>query len=150
MRVAGPVAALLALIGGCGANSTSCPDGTESCPCDDVGACEDPLSCREGTCVRGTCGDGLLDPGEQCDEGDDTGDRGACTSLCKLAICGDGLIHAGVEACDDADDDYTDGCTRDCVRAFCGDFYVHAGQEECDDGPAGSASCLPTCVATGA
>ncbi|XP_023571515.1 acetylcholinesterase collagenic tail peptide isoform X1 [Octodon degus] len=50
---------------------------------------------------RGTCGDGVLQPGEECDDGNyDAGDD--CIS-CHRAYCGDGHRHAGVEDCDGSD-----------------------------------------------
>ncbi|XP_006883389.1 PREDICTED: acetylcholinesterase collagenic tail peptide isoform X2 [Elephantulus edwardii] len=53
---------------------------------------------------HGTCGDGVLQPGEQCDDGNnDTGDD--CIS-CHRAYCGDGFRHVGVEDCDGVDFGY--------------------------------------------
>ncbi|XP_059520004.1 acetylcholinesterase collagenic tail peptide isoform X2 [Myotis daubentonii] len=50
---------------------------------------------------RGSCGDGVLQPGEECDDGnDDVGDD--CIS-CHRAYCGDGHRHKGVEDCDGSD-----------------------------------------------
>ncbi|MFY0535322.1 DUF4215 domain-containing protein [Nannocystis pusilla] len=46
------------------------------------------------------CGDGQLDPGEQCDDGNDD-DADACRSDCQPATCGDGVVQRGVEECDD-------------------------------------------------
>jgi cysteine-rich repeat protein len=45
------------------------------------------------------CGNGRVDPGERCDDGNaiDTDD---CTTACLPARCGDGVVHAGVEDCD--------------------------------------------------
>jgi cysteine-rich repeat protein len=45
------------------------------------------------------CGNGRLDSGEQCDDGN-TDDDDACTAVCRVAACGDGAIHSGVEVCD--------------------------------------------------
>lgn len=45
------------------------------------------------------CGNGRLDSGEQCDDGN-TVDTDACTAQCRDARCGDGAIRAGVEMCD--------------------------------------------------
>jgi cysteine-rich repeat protein len=46
------------------------------------------------------CGNGIQDPGEDCDDGN-TIDTDACVA-CKAAACGDGVVHAGVELCGDA------------------------------------------------
>lgn len=61
------------------------------------------------------CGDGQVDPGEACDEGelnsDDTPD--ACRLDCTLPICGDGVTDTG-EICDDGNESETDACTSSC------------------------------------
>lgn len=45
------------------------------------------------------CGNGRIDTGEQCDDGN-TIDTDACTSVCQNARCGDGAIEQDVETCD--------------------------------------------------
>jgi cysteine-rich repeat protein len=83
------------------------------------------------------CGDGVVDSGEQCDDGNtDPGD--GCTAACQsetgaTAECGNGVIESG-EECDDANDEAGDGCDA-CVMEdnVCGDSMIGAG-EECDDG----------------
>ncbi|MBK8264655.1 MAG: DUF4215 domain-containing protein [Nannocystis sp.] len=77
------------------------------------------------------CGDGAVDPGEECDEGPANDDNGACTTTCKLPICGDGYVQAG-EACDDGNDDNNDTCVEGCAANVCGDGFVGPG-EACDD-----------------
>jgi cysteine-rich repeat protein len=57
--------------------------------------------------VPSVCGNGQIEPGEQCDDGNQD-DTDSCLSTCKVARCGDGLVQAGVEACDDANDDEDD------------------------------------------
>ncbi len=81
------------------------------------------------------CGDGVLDVGEQCDDGPNNSDEGACTAQCHVAFCGDGLVHAGLEQCDDGPNNGDGGaCTNSCALAVCGDGLVHLGLEQCDDG----------------
>lgn len=49
------------------------------------------------------CGDGRVDPGEECDEGERNSDLApdACRTDCRRAHCGDGVIDPGQgEACD--------------------------------------------------
>ena len=93
------------------------------------------------------CGDGVLDPGEACDDGNDADDD-ACLSTCELATCGDGVVWAGVEACDPGGED-SDTCDHDCTPAVCGDGLTnHAAGEECDDGNDSALdNCYPSCKA---
>jgi cysteine-rich repeat protein len=81
------------------------------------------------------CGNGELDAGEDCDDGNRVDDD-ACTNQCHVAQCGDGVVETGVEECDDGNHDETDGCTPLCKLARCGDGIVEKGVEECDDGDA--------------
>uniref|UniRef100_A0A287D632 Collagen like tail subunit of asymmetric acetylcholinesterase n=1 Tax=Ictidomys tridecemlineatus TaxID=43179 RepID=A0A287D632_ICTTR len=53
---------------------------------------------------RGTCGDGVLQPGEECDDGNQ--DEGDDCIRCHRAYCGDGHRHEGVEDCDGSDFGY--------------------------------------------
>ena len=78
-----------------------------------------------------TCGDGVVDPGEACDDGAGNGAMNSCTAACTAAVCGDGLVGPG-EGCDDANKDDDDECTSACALATCGDGVV-AATEQCDD-----------------
>jgi cysteine-rich repeat protein len=78
------------------------------------------------------CGDGLPDPGEICDDGNEVV-TDACVPPCSLARCGDGIVRAAVEACDDGNTTSGDGCTASCALPSCGNGIVEPG-EVCDDG----------------
>jgi cysteine-rich repeat protein len=92
------------------------------------------------------CGNGAMEPGEQCDDGD-ADDADDCTATCMLARCGDGIVHAGFEGCDDGNDVDGDACSNTCVAATCGDGMTQAG-EQCDDGNAVQTdACRNNCVA---
>jgi cysteine-rich repeat protein len=94
-----------------------------------------------------SCGDGVVDPGEQCDLGPQNSDSGQCTSSCNIAACGDGLVYEGFEECDDGNPDNTDACVQGCALAVCGDGYTQAGVEMCDDGNIDETDgCTTTCV----
>lgn len=63
------------------------------------------------------CGDGVLDPGEECDAGfSNNKEDKACLSSCVLATCGDGRVQTGKEECDDGNTVVTDGCDLGCGR----------------------------------
>lgn len=108
------------------------------------------------------CGDGLIQPGEACDDGNSTPGDG-CAADCKsidnlfacpvpgaqcvtTVKCGNGVI-SGAETCDDGNILPGDGCdascaleagwqcpqaSKACVAAQCGDGII-AGDEECED-----------------
>ncbi|MEM6292235.1 MAG: DUF4215 domain-containing protein [Myxococcota bacterium] len=85
------------------------------------------------TTSGGNCGDGVLDPGEECDPGDPLiGPGQACLPGCIENVCGDGDIGPD-EQCDDGNDIDDDGCRNDCVLGSCGDGNVDVF-EDCDDG----------------
>jgi cysteine-rich repeat protein len=79
------------------------------------------------------CGNGLVDPGEECDDGNNT-DGDGCDSTCMSEpFCGDGNLDEG-EGCDDGNNIDGDGCSAACtVESFCGDGFLDEG-EYCDDG----------------
>jgi fibro-slime domain-containing protein len=108
------------------------------------------------------CGNGKLETGEACDDGNASGGDG-CSSICAIETgwkcgaqntpcvakqCGDGIL-AGTEQCDDGKVNTTSGCTPSCTIApnatcpanggacvpmVCGDGKV-TGTETCDSGP---------------
>lgn len=59
------------------------------------------------------CGSGVVGPGEECDDGNDS-DEDACLNDCTAASCGDGFVWAGMEECDDGNLDDGDGCSSTC------------------------------------
>ncbi len=120
------------------------------------------------------CGDGALDEGEDCDDGN-TGSADGCDSCqlsdgwfcptpgapCEAAECGDGII-AGLEECEDFMPAVAgDGCDTNCRRepgfacpnpgavchvTTCGDSFPE-GDEQCDDGNNDLGDgCTPACV----
>ena len=84
-----------------------------------------------------TCGDGVLDIDEQCDDQNVAGGDG-CSATCQLeagAKCGDGVVDPA-EQCDDGNAANGDGCSFTCqteIPPGCGDG-VQEGGEACDDG----------------
>ncbi len=125
--------------------------------------------------LSATCGNGVADEGEQCDDANKTGGDG-CNPLCQIEadfdcptfgqpcisgrVCGDGVL-ASSEACDDGNTLAGDGCAADCTAVdpgwqcrvpgrkcvpLCGDGVITA-TENCDDGNAVSGDgCSSTCL----
>jgi cysteine-rich repeat protein len=61
-----------------------------------------------------SCGNGVLDPEEECDPGP-AGDAPDCDADCTAVVCGDGHANlAAGEQCDDANDALVDACTPQC------------------------------------
>ena len=114
----------------------------------------------------GTCGDGIIERSEQCDDGNTTSSDG-CSRICQieanwdcptegqpcnyLGVCGNGILTSN-KACDDGNTKDGDGCSADCQTVepgyicrkpgtsctpMCGDALIIAS-EECDDGNADS------------
>jgi len=82
--------------------------------------------------VAGTCGNGIVEPSEQCDDGNTVSGDG-CSATCRLEACGNGVVDFG-ETCDDGNTVSGDGCSATCQREpRCGDGVVDPG-ETCDDG----------------
>lgn len=103
------------------------------------------LDLGPGFVLAGICGDAILQPMEQCDDGN-INNLDGCNVICLLPICGNGALEL-FEQCDDNNNVDADGCTRDCVYERCGNFRVEIfNGEECDDGnlKAGD-GCSPCC-----
>lgn len=124
-----------------------------------------------------TCGDGVVDPGEQCDFGSDNGVVAGCNADCTFSCsgnsCDDHDPCNGVETCgsvthngeagqacvagtplDDGTSCGTDMICKNasCAMGVCGDGYV-TGSEECDDanstnGDGCNNDCTFSCVST--
>ncbi len=96
-----------------------------------------------GGAITPLCGNGTVDAGEVCDDGNDQEDDD-CTTVCRRPTCGDGLMQPGLEeGCDDGNGDPSDACTNQCQPARCGDGILRTGlteddpgYEACDDGNA--------------
>jgi cysteine-rich repeat protein len=79
------------------------------------------------------CGDNIVNPGEQCDDGN-RNDNDGCSSACVLEnLCGNRVVNPG-EQCDDGNRNNGDGCSAQCTtEVLCGNGHLDLN-EECDDG----------------
>jgi cysteine-rich repeat protein len=111
-----------------------------------------------GTGATASCGNGLIETNEACDDGGVLPDDG-CSPACQIddgfscsgspsvcaPVCGDG-VRVGIESCDDGGTTPDDGCSADCaveegfqcygepsVCSSCGDGQI-TGLEDCEDG----------------
>jgi len=91
-------------------------------------------SCTEENPFLYTCGNNVLNEGEECDEGSANGE-GFCTIDCKKLGCGNRVLDEP-EQCDlGANNSDQGACTLFCTLATCGDGFVYTDEEQCDDGP---------------
>jgi cysteine-rich repeat protein len=91
-------------------------------------------------CTKNVCGNGRLDTGEACDDGNKN-DNDGCTNQCMIARCGNGAKE-GAEECDDGNMVDDDGCSNMCTANVCGNMRIDPG-EVCDGDTVGimCASC---------
>ena len=111
--------------------------------CDDGNDVDDD-DCNN-MCLAASCGDGVVQPNEQCDDGN--ADNSDACAGCMNASCGDGFVQMGVEDCDDGNAEDNDACVASCVNASCGDGFVYEGEEQCDDGNDDNTDACPTTCA---
>ena len=100
-----------------------CPDGTQ-------------CAARQPICIIGDCGNGVLDSGEECDDGNVLNGDG-CSATCVREGCGNGIVDVAIgEVCDDGNTVDGDGCSADCrTNERCGNGVIDRELGEvCDDG----------------
>ncbi len=120
----------------CAGPAPYCGDGSCQPGAEDASSCPDDCDA--------VCGNGVPEPGEACDAGEDSPE---CDADCSAIECGDLYINTAAETCDDGNLDDADACTASCQAATCGDGVVWSGVEACDDGnQINDDACSDTCV----
>ncbi|MBU1380025.1 choice-of-anchor L domain-containing protein, partial [Myxococcota bacterium] len=111
-------------------------EGSEGLKCafDDSSYIEDVFTPYIGFRCCTTCGNGVVDPGEECDYADPvTG--GDCDKLCAISNfaqqCGDGVVQ-GTEDCDDGNRLSGDGCSAVCTTEDENCSSLYGGDEDGD------------------
>lgn len=96
-----------------GGEGTEAPTTTESSTTDDTASSTDDEP--TGGQPPPLCGNGVVEDGEQCDDGLHNGDYDQCAADCSGLgpHCGDGIEDLG-EECDDGNSDPLDGCAPTC------------------------------------
>ncbi len=82
--------------------------------------------CDRGVCVASGCGNGVIDPGELCDDGNATGGDGCPADCSKLEQCGDAVLDVG-EGCDDGNANPADGCDACAATAWTASTLIGGG-----------------------
>src|SRR5262249_9379602 len=157
--VGGLAVALCALAACLQPKLTHCPD--VDCPgsevCDQHGGCTQPQAlaacngladrapcsytdvsghhvegeCTGGLCVPVACGNGFVQPGEQCDDGNNISGDGCSADCLSTEVCGNGVVDPQKgEQCDDGNAVDGDGCQHDCKLPRCGDGIVDTSLAE--------------------
>jgi len=132
MRRLGLIAIPLVLVTACGESHTGDEDAAilfDAALLPDGGIARDG-----GPAVR--CGNGDLEPGEMCDDGNTTAGDGCDAACAREGYCGDGAMADG-EVCDDGNNASGDGCRSDCrSNESCGNGIIDfAAGEICDGTP---------------
>ncbi len=110
-------------------------DGGYSCYQDH---CRNDACLSEVDCICPSCGDGVLDPSEECDDGNNVNGDGCSADCMKPDSCNENC-NDGI-GCDGGYSCYQDHCRNDaclsevdCICPSCGDGVLDPS-EECDDG----------------
>jgi len=136
----------------CGCVPGGCGDGFKAANemCETLADCpviagKAAVACNACNCLYplSVCGNGVLEPGEGCDDGNNVGGDG-CNANCQPEFCGNRIIEP-LEMCDPPGSACAGGgtCDANCLCQFpsCGDGTKDAG-EQCDPGlPIGQTGC---------
>ena len=106
-----------------GTESSTTTESTESVT-DATDATDSEVSTTESP---SECGNGVIEAGEECDDGNQM-DGDGCDSNCTVGevLCGNSVLDPK-ETCDDGNDEADDGCNSQCVTE-CGFLCLVAGE----------------------
>ncbi len=109
--------------------------------------CNDTTKVTVNCLPGGTCGNKIIELGEQCDDGNAVSGDGCSSQCLHEVLCGDNLKE-GTEECDDGNKVDGDACSNACTINKCGNNRVDtASGEQCD--PPNGTTCDTQCKAIG-
>lgn len=139
-------AALLLVLGVATARCVKEPDAV-TCPTGIYCPAGSQCAARQEACIFDGCGNGVVEPGELCDDGN-IEDGDGCSHDCQSNEgCGNTHIDPG-EVCDEGVTYDTTTCSHNCKSTgICGDTYLNVG-EQCDPGVIGTdtSTCTKDCT----
>jgi CSLREA domain-containing protein len=142
----GPTATRMPLAGSPlvdGGNPAAPGSGGASCePADQRGVLRPVMARCDIGAVELRCGDGYVDPEEECDDGNPI-DGDGCDSNCRPTGCGNDVVTAG-ETCDDGNTVAGDCCDFDCALDPAGAPCTSDGNACTDDVCDGVGACEHT------
>lgn len=109
--------------------TTGCAPDPETIVCDTGILCPKGTYCGavQPVCLTTSCGNGIVDPNEQCDDGNITGGDN-CSPICRREECGNNVLDPN-EVCDDGNTNSGDGCSANCKsKETCGNGIVDVGE----------------------
>lgn len=133
--------------------STTMEVTTGAEPCDNDGLCDPANGENAANCMEDCfCGNGEIEAGEECDDGNKMLGDG-CNNDCRKEAtkCDNDGIKEDGEACDDGNAANNDACLVSCNLPSCGDGFTTnelIGSEECDEGDANgnTKTCTEQCL----
>lgn len=105
---------------------TVCVTDPQAAACDGIGEGMEctldsvPGTCKSGACFPSRCGDGFIDTGETCDDGNKESLDGCSADCQSLEVCGNSITDlARGEQCDDGLVGLSgDGCSSRCLNEY--------------------------------
>ncbi len=115
----------------CNISDHTCINGP---PVEDGTRCGEAMACVGGNCTVSGCGDGVLQEGEECDDGDNDDEKDGCTTRCTFSCVSGDETRDCLDECNPNSvcDEQTHACTGG--EALPDGIVCNLGQGYCLDG----------------